>query len=87
MFQILSGVTFLHETAKIAHRDIKPSNILLTSSGRVQLIDFGISWKEGEDLAAKKNDLWVEAPDKMYFEVSTGYAPIWPSVDLTLTQR
>ncbi|KAG2032990.1 kinase-like domain-containing protein [Suillus americanus] len=72
MFQILSGVTFLHETAKIAHRDIKPSNILLTLSGRVQLIDFGISWKEGEDLAAKKNDLWVETPEEMYFEVSTG---------------
>ncbi|KAG1842246.1 kinase-like domain-containing protein [Suillus subalutaceus] len=72
MYQILSGVTFLHETAKIAHRDIKPSNILLTLSGRVQLIDFGISWKEGEDLAAKKNDLWVETPEKMYFEVSTG---------------
>ncbi|KAG1801882.1 hypothetical protein EV424DRAFT_397289 [Suillus variegatus] len=46
--------------------------MLLTSSGRVQLIDFGISWKEGEDLAAKKNDLWVETPEKMYFEVSTG---------------
>lgn len=72
MFQILSGVTFLHETAKIAHRDIKPSNVLLTLSGRVQLIDFGISWKEGEDLVAKKDDLWLETPEKMYFEVSTG---------------
>jgi cyclin-dependent kinase 8/11 len=72
IFQILCGVTFLHETAKIAHRDIKPSNILLTLSGRIQLIDFGVSWKEGEDLAAKKNDLWIETPEKMYFEVSTG---------------
>ncbi|KAG0697735.1 kinase-like protein [Suillus ampliporus] len=72
MFQILSGVTFLHETARIAHRDIKPSNILLTLSGRVQLIDFGISWKEEEDLFAKENDLWVETPENMYFEVSTG---------------
>jgi serine/threonine protein kinase len=74
MFQVLSGVTFLHETARIAHRDIKPSNILLTLSGRVQLIDFGISWKEEEDLAANNDDLWPETPEKMYFEVSTGYA-------------
>jgi serine/threonine protein kinase len=73
MFQVLSGVTFLHETARIAHRDIKPSNILLTLSGRVQLIDFGISWKE-EDLAANNDDLWPETSEKMYFEVSTGYA-------------
>jgi len=61
MFQVLSAVTFLHEIVRIAHRDIKPSNILFTLSGRVQLTDFGISWKEGENL--------------MYFEVSTGYAP------------
>ncbi|OAX34303.1 hypothetical protein K503DRAFT_647371, partial [Rhizopogon vinicolor AM-OR11-026] len=39
------------------HRDIKLSNILLALSGRVQLIDFSISWKEEEDLDAKKNDL------------------------------
>lgn len=90
MFQILSGVTFLHDTAKIAHRDIKPSNVLVTLSGRVQLIDFGISWKEGEDLDAKKNDLWVETPEQMYFEVSTGYVPGWLNelnVNRTLTQR
>jgi len=41
-----------------------------------KLIDFGISGKEGEYLAAKRDDLWPEAPEKivMYFEVSTGYA-------------
>ena len=57
------------------HIGISNRNIPLTLSGRVQLIDFGISWKEGEDLDSKRDDLWPEAPEKMYFEVSTGYAP------------
>ena len=37
----------LSQMPRIAHWDVKPSNILLTLSSHVQLIDFGISWKEG----------------------------------------
>jgi serine/threonine protein kinase len=71
IFQITLALSYLH-SENIAHRDIKPDNILLTSEACIKLIDFGISWKESESPSAKKEDLWPEYPDKMYFEVSTG---------------
>jgi serine/threonine protein kinase len=71
MYQTLSALAYLH-SQKIAHRDIKPNNILLTEDGCVQLIDFGIAWKDPENDGTRRGDLWPEPRDKMYFEVSTG---------------
>lgn len=39
---VLSGIMALHDAGYI-HRDIDPSNIMITSSGKVKIIDFGIS--------------------------------------------
>lgn len=41
--QMLLGLSFLHETARICHRDVKPSNLLLSSSGQLKISDFGTS--------------------------------------------
>lgn len=42
MYQILSGVHFLH-AHNIMHRDLKPGNILLYQGGLVKITDFGLS--------------------------------------------
>lgn len=40
---ILNAVYYLHVNVGIVHRDIKPSNILLTSTFKAKLGDFGLA--------------------------------------------
>jgi serine/threonine protein kinase/TolB-like protein/Tfp pilus assembly protein PilF len=40
--QVLGAVQYAHEK-QVIHRDLKPSNILVTESGQVRLLDFGIA--------------------------------------------
>ncbi len=40
--QLIKGLLALHGTGKV-HRDIKPPNVLVTSNGRVVILDFGLA--------------------------------------------
>jgi eukaryotic-like serine/threonine-protein kinase len=40
--QVLDAVQYAHEK-QVIHRDLKPSNILVTESGQVRLLDFGVA--------------------------------------------
>ena len=42
ILQVLEAVLYAHEK-QVIHRDLKPSNILVTESGQVRLLDFGVS--------------------------------------------
>jgi len=40
---VLDGLVYLHREKHLVHRDIKPSNLLLDSSAKVKIADFGVS--------------------------------------------
>jgi WD40 repeat protein len=46
--QLLAGLEAIHQ-AGLVHRDIKPENVMITRTGRVVLMDFGIAKGIGDD--------------------------------------
>lgn len=80
IFQIVSAVAYLHTREQpIAHRDITPGNILLTYTGVVKLVDFGVSWDPSlKDIhipgegSLDEDIYWKEDPLEMCAQVATG---------------
>jgi len=65
VFQILEGVAYLH-SKKIIHRDLKPQNLLLDSTGRVKIADFGLARAFSIPIRPYTKEvltLWYRAPE------------------------
>ncbi|MDN5280302.1 MAG: eukaryotic-like serine/threonine-protein kinase [Clostridiales bacterium] len=68
MLQLAEGLAACHDKG-IIHRDLKPGNIIITSSGIVKILDFGIA-KTSANLT--KTGMTVGTPEYMSPEQCTG---------------
>lgn len=64
--QLADGVHALHSAGKL-HQDLKPSNVLVTSEGRVVILDFGLVADIGSDgrVASRAGTLPYMAPERL----------------------
>ncbi|MDZ4805762.1 MAG: protein kinase, partial [Candidatus Eisenbacteria bacterium] len=62
--QIAAGVEAAHESG-VVHRDLKPGNIMLTSSGAVKVLDFGLARTGATDRSG--SDLGLSASPTMTY--------------------
>lgn len=53
--QLGAALTYAHNEARVVHRDLKPSNLILTDTGRLKVMDFGISQHIADTIAGKTN--------------------------------
>jgi serine/threonine-protein kinase len=61
VLQVLEAVQYAHEK-QVIHRDLKPSNILVTESGQVRLLDFGVSklLSAPDEVGLRQSESWAD---------------------------
>lgn len=62
--QFLSGLEAIHQ-AGLVHRDLKPENIMITRTGRVVVMDFGLSQKIAEMSGTTAGTLPYMSPEHL----------------------
>jgi hypothetical protein len=69
--QLARGLAVLHGTGRL-HRDLKPSNVLVTRSGRVVILDFGIASEFGTVDDGLCGTVAYMSPEQFLGEAATG---------------
>lgn len=62
--QVAAGLAHVHRR-KVFHADLKPSNIMLSRSGDVKILDYGLAWIKGEDKARIQGTPEYMAPEQV----------------------
>jgi serine/threonine protein kinase/tetratricopeptide (TPR) repeat protein len=69
--QMAEGLAAAHE-GRIVHQDLKPRNVMLTSSGRIKILDFGIARSFGRDALVAGERMVLGTPGYMSPEQIAG---------------
>eukprot|EP00956_Cyclotella_meneghiniana_P007611 scaffold10237_cov71-Cyclotella_meneghiniana.AAC.17 len=91
-YQMMWGLGYLH-CESVLHRDIKPANVLVSSTGRVKLADFGIvsqRTSSDEDLSPQMNATVIGttkymSPERLLGKPYTMSSDVW-SLGLVLLE-
>jgi serine/threonine-protein kinase len=68
--QICEGLAYAHSRG-VVHRDVKPANILVTSTGRVKILDFGLARVATRETITRRGVI-LGTPDYMSPEQAMG---------------
>jgi serine/threonine-protein kinase len=70
MLQIAEGLAYAH-SRDVVHRDVKPANILVTTRGRIKLLDFGLARVASQSNITRRGVI-LGTPDYMSPEQAMG---------------